>query len=70
MARKVANFETAVNIFLYQCVLRGGLPFKIEKPYYIDEVIEAMAEALRISKDVNIKGYKKIDELKQSLTEN
>ena len=40
----VLDISTAVNIFLYQCVLRGGLPFKIEKPYYNDEVIEAMAK--------------------------
>ncbi len=50
------DMSTAVNLFLHQCVLRGGLPFRVEQPRYSDEALEAMAEAIRISKDPNAKG--------------
>ena len=42
---------SATNIFLQQCVLRGGLPFNVEPPKYKSEVMEAMEEAKRISRD-------------------
>ena len=61
------DMSTAVNLFLYQCVLRGGLPFAVEKPRYNDATIEAMAEALRISRDPNVKSYQSMDELKKDL---
>lgn len=41
-------------MFLKQCVMRGGLPFTVELPQYKPEVIEAMEEARRISKDKEI----------------
>ena len=28
------DMSGAVNLFLHQCVLRGGLPFKVELPRY------------------------------------
>ena len=49
------DMSTAVNLFLYQCVLRGGLPFKVEKPQYNEDTLAAMAEALQIMKDPNAK---------------
>ena len=51
------DMSTAINLFLYQCVLRGGLPFNIELPKYNNETVEAMEEALKISKDPNVEGY-------------
>ena len=63
------DMSTAVNLFLYQCVLRGGLPFSVEQPKFNNETIAAMAEAIRISKDPAVKGYNSIDELKASLLE-
>lgn len=63
------DMSSAVNLFLYQCVLRGGLPFNVEVPNYNNEVIEAMEEGKRISKDSSIKGYKSIEELKKALLE-
>ena len=63
------DMSSAVNLFLYQCVLRGGLPFSVEIPKYNKETLNAMAEALRISNDSNIKGYTSMDELKRSLME-
>lgn len=63
------DMSTAVNLFLYQCVLRGGLPFKVEQPRYDDETRSAMAEAMRISKDPNVKGYTSMEEIKKALME-
>ena len=35
------DMSSAMNIFLRQCVLRGGLPFNVELPHYKTEVLEA-----------------------------
>ena len=54
--------SSAMNIFLRQCVLRGGLPFSVELPQYKPEVIEAMEEAKRISKNPGTKRYNNFSE--------
>jgi len=51
------DMSSAMNIFLRQCVLRGGLPFSVEIPNYRPELIEAMEEAKRLSRDPNVKRY-------------
>ena len=51
------DMSSAMNIFLRQCVLRGGLPFSVELPNYKPEVLEAMEEAKRISRDPSVKKY-------------
>lgn len=51
------DMSSAVNMFLRQAVLRGGLPFSVEIPKYKREVVEAMEEAKRISRDPNTKRY-------------
>ena len=51
------DMSSAMNMFLKQCVMRGGLPFAVEIPQYRSEVLEAMEEARRISKDPNTKKY-------------
>ena len=51
------DMSGAMNIFLRQCVMRGGLPFDVVVPQYKPEVIEAMEEAKRISRDPNTKRY-------------
>ena len=61
------DMSSAVNLFLYQCVLRGGLPFAVEVPQYSDKTLNAMAEARRISRDPDIKGYNSMEELKAAL---
>ncbi len=63
------DLSSAVNIFLRQCILLGGLPFKVEVPHYNQETLEAMAEARRISRDPNVKGYSSIEELNAALEE-
>ncbi len=61
------DMSTAVNLFLHQCVLHQGLPFAVEMPQYSDKTLEAMAEARRISRDPDVKGYTSMEELKAAL---
>lgn len=61
------DMSGAVNLFLHQCVLRGGLPFTVEMPRYNKETLEAMVEAKRISHDPTVKGYQSMEELKAAL---
>jgi DNA-damage-inducible protein J len=61
------DMSEAVNIFLRQCILRGGLPFNVEVPKYNQETIDAIEEARRISKDPDVKGYTSMKELKKAL---
>ena len=63
------DMSSAVNIFLKQCVLRGGLPFPVEIPKYNQNTLDAMSEARRISRDTAVKGYTDMDELKKALEE-
>ncbi len=59
--------SSAVNLFLYQCVLRGGLPFAVEVPQYSVKALSAMAEAKKISRDPDITGCNNMEELKTAL---
>ncbi len=61
------DMSGAVNLFLHQCVLRGGLPFTVEMPRYNQSTLEAMADARRISRNPDIKGYSSMEELKKAL---
>ena len=61
------DMSGAVNIFLRQCILHGGLPFAVVIPQYNQETLNAMAEARRIAEDANVRGYKTMKELKAAL---
>lgn len=61
------DMSSAVNIFLRQCILRGGLPFKVEIPQYSKELIGAADEAKRISRDHDVPGYTSMEALKKAL---
>ena len=61
------DMSGAMNIFLRQCVMRGGLPFSVELPKYRVDVIEAMEEAEKISKDLNVKKYNNFSEVLEEL---
>ena len=63
------DMSSAVNLFLHQCILRGGLPFSVEMPKYKQSTIDAMEEGLRISKDPNVKGYYSMEDLRKALDE-
>lgn len=47
--------------------MRGGLPFTVEVPQYKAEVIEAMEEAKRISRDPKTKRYGSFSEALEDL---
>ena len=61
------DMSSAMNIFLRQCVMRGGLPFDVAVPQYKPEVIEAMEEAKRISKEPNTKRYSSFSDAMEDL---
>lgn len=63
------DMSSAVNLFLHQCVLRGGIPFSVELPHFSSSTLAAMDEARRISRNPDIKGYTSMDELKKALNE-
>ena len=63
------DMSSAVNIFLRQCILRGGLPFAVEMPQYNQETLNAMAEARKISKDSAVPGYNDMTDLIKALEE-
>ena len=44
------DMSSAVNIFLRQCILRGGLPFSVELPNYSQQTLNAIVEARQISR--------------------
>ena len=52
-----SDMSSAVNMFLRQAIMRGGLPFSVEIPKYKPEVLDAMEEARQISRDPNTKRY-------------
>ena len=61
------DISSAVNIFLRQCLLRGGLPFTVELPNYSQKTLEALAEAKRISRDEAVASYDNLADLKKAL---
>lgn len=61
------NLSDAVNMFLKQVILQNGIPFEVKYPELKPEVVEAMEEAKRISRDPNVKGYTDINELFEEL---
>lgn len=61
------DMSGAINMFLHQCVLRGGLPFAVEMPHYSKPTLEAMAEARRVSRDPKVPSYDNMDDLKRAL---
>ena len=56
------NLSDAVNMFLKQVILHDGIPFEVKYPQFKPEVIEAMEEAKRISRDPSVKRYSSFKE--------
>ena len=63
------DMSGAINLFLHQCILHGGLPFAVEMPQYSRKTLEAMTEAKRISSDPSVKSYTDMSDLKAALEE-
>lgn len=51
------SLSEAINIFLKQVVLRGGMPFEVTYPQYKSDVISAIREAKQISHDPSVKAF-------------
>ena len=58
------DMSGAINIFLHQCVLRGGLPFTIEMPQHTQKSFDVIKKSKRISADSDINGHTDIKEIK------
>jgi len=56
------TLSDAINMFLKQVILHDGIPFDVKYPKFKPEVIEAMEEARRISRDPNTKRYSSFSE--------
>lgn len=63
------NLSDAVNMFLKQVVLRGGIPFEVKYPEFRQEVLDAMEEAKQISRDPNVKGYTDVKQMFKEILE-
>jgi len=58
----------AINIFLHQVILTGGLPFEVKNPQYNAETIAAIQEARDIiAGKVPTKSYSTVAELMEDL---
>jgi DNA-damage-inducible protein J len=57
----------AVNMFFNKSVMVGGLPFDLSIPPYKKEIIEAMQESERLSRDPNAKRFSRVDDLFEDL---
>ena len=63
------DMSTAMNIFLRQCIMKGGLPFNVEIPKFNEETLKAIDEAKTISKNTGAKKYHSMKDLKAALDE-
>lgn len=59
------SITEAVNVFLNQVILHDGIPFKIEKPRYNKETIQAM-EDVKNGKNLS-KTFDSVDEMFEEL---
>lgn len=59
------SITEAVNVFLNQVILHDGIPFKIEKPRYNKETIQAM-EDVKNGKNLS-KTFDNVDEMFEEL---
>ena len=64
------SLAEAVTVFIHQSCNVGGLPFDLRPSRANAESLAAMAEAERISRDPNVKGYRDMDALFRDLDNN
>jgi len=58
------SLSTAINLFINQAIAYQGIPFELRRKGAKDqEMLEAMAEAKRLSRDPDTKRYTDVDEL-------
>lgn len=59
------SITEAVNVFLNQVILHDGIPFKIEKPKYNKETVQAI-EDVKNGKNLS-KAFNSVDEMFEKL---
>jgi DNA-damage-inducible protein J len=58
------SLSTAINLFINQAIANQGIPFELRRKSAKDqEMLDAMAEAKRLSRDPDTKRYTDVDEL-------
>ena len=57
----------AMNIFLHQALIVGGLPFEVRQERPNKTTLAAMEEAVRLANDPNAKRFATVDELMEDL---
>ena len=63
------SLTTAITVFFRQAVRENRIPFEIRRDQPTRETAAAMREALRISRDPDIQGYKDPKELLRDLND-
>ena len=61
------DMSSAVNIFLHQCILRGGLPFSVEMPQFNQKTHDPNQQAKPISQNPNIERYETMQEVRNAM---
>ncbi len=63
------NMTSAINMFLRQTINDNGLPFQpnLNDSNLNQETLDAIEEGRKIARDLNVKGYTSIEELRKSL---
>ena len=56
------DMSTAINLFLFQCVLRGGIPFNMNAtPVINNETVAMMIDAMKNTNNPSVIGYTMIN---------
>lgn len=61
------NMSTAINMFVKQIIKNDGLPFEVKNPKPTKELLKALKEGEKISKDNNRKRYNNVDEMMKAI---
>ena len=72
MATKILNdlgisMSTAINIFVKQIIKNDGLPFEVRNPKPSKELMEALKEGEKISKDKKHERYGSVAEMMDAI---
>jgi len=57
----------AVNMFIHQSIIYGGIPFSVKLNTPNAETVAAIEEANRISRDPKVQGYTDVDVMMKEL---
>ncbi len=61
------DMSSAINIFLSQCLIKGGLPFDVYVPNYNKETDKAIKNGIKLSKSKKAKKFTSVKALTKEL---